>query len=61
VEINKQGFTIVLVEKNAELALEFARHGYELETDTISLEGANYAHLSKLKNSNHIFSEVCYD
>ena len=39
VEINKQGVSIVLVEQNAELALELARHGYVLETGTISLEG----------------------
>jgi branched-chain amino acid transport system ATP-binding protein len=39
VEINKQGVAIVLVEQNAELALELARHGYVLETGTISLEG----------------------
>tara|TARA_R110001606_G_scaffold348746_1_gene498437 strand:- start:75841 stop:76548 length:708 start_codon:yes stop_codon:yes gene_type:complete len=39
VEINKQGVSIVLVEQNAELALELARHGYVLETGKISLEG----------------------
>lgn len=39
VEINNQGVSIVLVEQNAELALELARHGYVLETGTISLEG----------------------
>ena len=39
VEINKQGVSIVLVEQNAELALELARHGYVLETGTIALDG----------------------
>ena len=39
VDINKQGVSIVLVEQNAELALELARHGYVLETGAISLEG----------------------
>lgn len=38
-EINKQGVTIVLVEQNAELALELSRHGYVLETGTVALEG----------------------
>ncbi len=38
-EINKQGVSIVLVEQNAELALELACHGYVLETGTIALEG----------------------
>lgn len=39
VEINKQGVSVVLVEQNAELALELARHGYVLETGTIALQG----------------------
>ncbi len=39
VEINKQGVSIILVEQNAELALELARHGYVLETGNVSLEG----------------------
>lgn len=39
VDINKQGVSIILVEQNAELALELARHGYVLETGNISLEG----------------------
>ena len=39
-EINKQGVAIVLVEQNAEMALELARHGYVLETGTIALDGA---------------------
>lgn len=38
-EINKSGVSIVLVEQNADLALELANHGYVLETGIISLEG----------------------
>ncbi len=38
-EINEQGVSIVLVEQNAELALELARHGYVLETGNVALEG----------------------
>ena len=38
-EINNQGVTIVLVEQNAELALELSRHGYVLETGNVVLEG----------------------
>jgi len=37
-EINDQGVSIVLVEQNAELALELARHGYVLETGNVALE-----------------------
>lgn len=50
VEINKQGVSIVLVEQNAELALELARHGYVLETGTISLEGE----ASGLMDNDHV-------
>lgn len=39
VEINRQqGITILLVEQNANLALEVARHGYVLETGKILLD-----------------------
>ena len=38
-EINKQGVSIVLVEQNAELALDLAGHGYVLETGKIALQG----------------------
>nr|MBA2782076.1 ATP-binding cassette domain-containing protein [Rubrobacteraceae bacterium] len=34
-EINKQGTTILLVEQNANIALEIATRGYVLETGTI--------------------------
>lgn len=39
VGINKAGTSIILVEQNAELALRLARHGYVLETGSVSLEG----------------------
>jgi len=39
VEINRRGVSVVLVEQNADLALELARHGYVLETGSIALEG----------------------
>lgn len=38
-EINRAGTTILLVEQNAHLALEFASRGYLLETGRIVLEG----------------------
>lgn len=38
-EINQQGVSIVLVEQNAELALNLARHGYVLETGNVALQG----------------------
>lgn len=40
VEINRErGITILLVEQNANLALEISHHGYVLETGRIILEG----------------------
>lgn len=36
-EINQQGTTILLVEQNANYALDVARHGYVLETGTIAV------------------------
>lgn len=50
VDINKQGVSVVLVEQNAELALELAQHGYVLETGTISLEGE----ASGLMDNDHV-------
>jgi branched-chain amino acid transport system ATP-binding protein len=38
-EINAQGLSVVLVEQNAELALELADHAYVLETGNTALEG----------------------
>lgn len=44
-EINAQGLSVVLVEQNAELALELANHAYVLETGNLALEGpANELH-----------------
>lgn len=44
VEINRQqGVTILLVEQNANLALEVARYGYVLETGRILMEDASAA------------------
>jgi branched-chain amino acid transport system ATP-binding protein len=37
-EINRQGTTILLVEQNANYALEVSKRGYVLETGTIALE-----------------------
>lgn len=39
VEINKNGVSVILVEQNAEMALELARYGYVLETGRIALHG----------------------
>lgn len=50
VEINAQGVSIILVEQNAELALELARHGYVLETGSIALEGE----ASGLMDNDHV-------
>ncbi len=38
-EINTQGMTVVLVEQNAELALDLANYAYVLETGDMALEG----------------------
>ena len=38
-EINTRGVTVVLVEQNAELALELADYAYVLETGRVALEG----------------------
>lgn len=38
-EINARGVTVVLVEQNAELALDLADYAYVLETGSMSLEG----------------------
>jgi branched-chain amino acid transport system ATP-binding protein len=38
-EINKEGTTILLVEQNARLALQFAQRGYVLENGNLLLEG----------------------
>ena len=40
-EINQEGTTILLVEQNARMALQFAQRGYVLETGTLVLEGSS--------------------
>jgi branched-chain amino acid transport system ATP-binding protein len=42
-DINKEGTTILLVEQNARMALQFAQRGYVLETGSIVLEDASEA------------------
>jgi branched-chain amino acid transport system ATP-binding protein len=41
VEINKQGTTILLVEQNANYALEVSKHGYVLETGKVAVAEAS--------------------
>jgi branched-chain amino acid transport system ATP-binding protein len=38
-EINNEGTTILLVEQNARLALQFAQRGYVLENGNLVVEG----------------------
>jgi branched-chain amino acid transport system ATP-binding protein len=38
-EINEEGTTILLVEQNARMALQFAQRGYVLEAGRIVLKG----------------------
>ncbi|MFQ5931880.1 MAG: ABC transporter ATP-binding protein [Nitrospiraceae bacterium] len=40
-EINQEGTTVLLVEQNAQLALEFAGRGYVLENGSMVLEGSS--------------------
>jgi branched-chain amino acid transport system ATP-binding protein len=49
-EINGQGMTVVLVEQNAELALELASYAYVLETGSLALEGP----ASELHDNEHV-------
>lgn len=42
-EINKEGTTILLVEQNARLALQFSQRGYVLESGSLVLEGTSEA------------------
>lgn len=42
-EINEEGTTILLVEQNARLALQFAKRGYVLENGAVVLEGLSGA------------------
>ena len=45
-EINKRGVTILLIEQNANMALQTADFGYVLETGRISLSGSGSALLT---------------
>ena len=38
-DINEEGTTILLVEQNARMALQFAQRGYVMETGNLVLEG----------------------
>ncbi|MBW1969933.1 MAG: ABC transporter ATP-binding protein [Deltaproteobacteria bacterium] len=40
-ELNKEGATILLVEQNARMALQFAQRGYVLESGSLVLEGSS--------------------
>ena len=40
-EINREGTTILIVEQNARMALQFAGRGYVLESGRIVLEGGS--------------------
>jgi branched-chain amino acid transport system ATP-binding protein len=40
-DINQEGTTILLVEQNARMALQFAKRGYVLENGSVVLEGAS--------------------
>lgn len=40
-ELNQEGTTILLVEQNARMALQFAQRGYVLENGNLVLEGSS--------------------
>jgi branched-chain amino acid transport system ATP-binding protein len=40
-EINREGTTILVVEQNARMALQFANRGYVLENGRLVLEGTS--------------------
>jgi len=52
-ELNKEGTTILLVEQNARMALQFAQRGYVLESGYLVLEGNSEALLAdpEVKNA----------
>jgi branched-chain amino acid transport system ATP-binding protein len=52
-ELNQEGTTILLVEQNARMALQFAQRGYVLENGTLVLEGNSEALLDnpEVKNA----------
>jgi branched-chain amino acid transport system ATP-binding protein len=49
-EINKEGVSVILVEQNAELALDLAHYAYVLETGRIALHGKG----RELKDNDHV-------
>jgi branched-chain amino acid transport system ATP-binding protein len=52
-ELNQEGTTILLVEQNARMALQFAQRGYVLESGSLVLEGSSEALLDnpEVKNA----------
>jgi branched-chain amino acid transport system ATP-binding protein len=52
-ELNQEGTTILLVEQNARMALQFAQRGYVLESGSLVLEGSSEALLNnpEVKNA----------
>jgi branched-chain amino acid transport system ATP-binding protein len=40
-ELNEEGTTILLVEQNARMALQFAQRGYVLESGNLVVEGSS--------------------
>ena len=48
-QINKDGVTVMLVEQNAQMALQIAHRGYVLETGHVTLEGPGKELLSNPK------------
>ena len=57
-DIARQGVTILLVEQNARLALEFASRGYVMESGTISLAGEAKALLADRRVREAYLGEV---
>jgi branched-chain amino acid transport system ATP-binding protein len=49
-QVNRKGVSVILVEQNAELALNLAHYGYVLETGRIALHGE----ASELKDNDHV-------
>ena len=49
-EINSRGVTVILVEQNADLALQLADHSYVLETGKITMQGE----ASRLADDDHV-------
>ena len=42
-ELNRQGITILVIEQNARLALQFAHRGYVMDTGEIVVQGSSEA------------------